>query len=195
MLTQFDLSASVDAYERAAHESIAKAKIVLLPSPMTLSFSTKELSEERIGQLSFSVPTGGKKEDQDAEFIYVFRLSSSNTISSAKILSAFNSARAFQESDAYKGKKNLCRPHPLSPESRALYVGRSYGPRERFKGHLRSSTSGTYAIHFAAWACSIDLPIDFDLYRFSGVGDRVIQVLEDGFWDHLKPMLGRRGEK
>jgi len=195
MLTQSDLTASIQAYERVAHESIAKAKGVLLPSPTTLPFSTKGLSEERIVELSRSVPTKGNKADQGAEFIYVFRLSSSNTISPSEILSAFNAARAFQESGDYEGKKNLCRPHPLSPTSRALYVGRSYGPRERFKGHLRSSTSGTYAIHFAAWASAIDLRVDFHLYRFSGVGDRVIQVLEDGLWDHLQPMLGRRGEK
>jgi hypothetical protein len=195
MLTQSDISASIAAYERTAHESISKAKTVVLPTPTGLSFSTRGLSEEKIKELALSLPTGGGKADQNAEYIYVFSLSPSNLITSTAILSAFNVARAFQESADYTGKKNLCRPHPLSPESKALYVGRSYAPRERFKGHLRSSTSGTYAIHFAAWASVIDLQVEFRLYRFAEVGDRVIQVLEDGLWDHLKPMLGRRGEK
>lgn len=151
MITQSDISASITAYERAVQESIAKARNVLLPAPMSLSFSTKALSETTIKKLSLLVPTGGGKTDPVTEFVYVFRLSSSNNIPPTEILSAFNAARKIQETVGYIGKKNLCRPHPLSLESKALYVGRSYKPRERFKGHLRSSTLGTYAIHFAAW--------------------------------------------
>lgn len=195
MLKQSDMSAAIDAYEHSANASIAKAKSVVLPMPIRLSFSTKGLSEAGIKKLSLSIPTGSRTEDDNAEFIYVFSQSPSNTVTPAAILSSFNKARELQESDSYTGQKNLCRAHPLSPESKALYVGRSYTPRERFKGHLRSSMSGTYAIHFAAWASNLDLQISFDLYRFSEVGDRVIQVLEDALWDHLRPILGRRGDK
>ena len=69
-------------------------------------------------------------------------------------------------------------------------------------GHFYSDAVGqfyiganTYAIHFQTWASAIDLKVDFYLYRFAGIGDRVVQVIEDGLWDHMKPMLGRRGEK
>lgn len=195
MLSQSDLIASIDAYEHAAHESIRKARTVVLPSPVIQSFSTLGLSKSRIDDIARSVVTGNRKEDHESEFIYLFRLSTSNLVPAGEVLTAFNAARATQESDGYQGKKNLCRPNAGAVITKTLYVGRSYSPRERLKQHLRPSTSGTYAIHFVTWAAKIDLKVDFCLYKFSGVGDRAIQVLEDGIWDHLRPLLGRRGEK
>jgi hypothetical protein len=62
-------------------------------------------------------------------------------------------------------------------------------------GHLRASTSKTYAIHFAAWAQNLDLQVDLFVYAFPGVPDRVLQVLEDVIWDTFVPLFGRRGEK
>jgi hypothetical protein len=62
-------------------------------------------------------------------------------------------------------------------------------------GHLRASTSKTYAIHFAAWARNLDLQVDLSVYAFPDIQDRVLQILEDVIWDTLTPLLGRRGEK
>lgn len=195
MLKQSDIEASIGAYERTAQLAIQQAKNVALPPPVRLCFTTLGLTEPRIHELARIITTGRRKEERGSEFIYVFRLSPLNSIPPEEVLKAFNAARAMQELGDYPGQKNLCRPHPLAAGSKALYVGRSYAPRERLKQHLRESASGTYALHFAAWASAIDLQVEFFLYQFSGVGDRVIQVLEDGLWDNLKPMLGRRGEK
>lgn len=195
MLHQSNLTVAIDAYERSFQEAISRAKCVTLPVPACLSFSTKELTESSILELAKTVPTGKRAEDRAAEFLYLFRISKDNRVRVSDALNAFSKAKSEQEEDGYPGKKNLCKINPHSDGCRVLYVGRSYGPRERLKDHLRASLLGTYAIHFQSWAAEIDLKVDFFLYRFSGIGDRVVQVIEDGLWDHLKPMLGRRGEK
>lgn len=179
MLTQSDLSLAIGDFARTANEAIVKARAVILPSPLVLSFSTSKLSQEDVGQLAKLIPTGGRKKDECAAYLYLFHVASISPIHPKRILEAFNAGRAVQAAPGYQGEKNLCRPNLHSESSRTLYVGRSHAPRQRFKQHLLSSTSGTYAIHFAAWAHSIELDIEFHLYRFAGLGDPVIQVIEN----------------
>jgi len=195
MLTQSILAESISLYERNSHTTLRAAREAILPEPISLSFCTSQVTENGIKELADTLPTGGKKEDELSEFIYVFRLSIKSRVKTEELLAAFIAARDLQCSTEYNGKKNLCRPNAILEISQALYVGRSYKPRERFKQHLRDSTSGTYAIHFATWATELDATVDFHLYRFSDLGDRVVQIIEDGLWDKLKPSLGKRGER
>lgn len=195
MLTQSDLLFAVDSFAQTAVQAIAEARSVVLPPPLIQRFSTSKLSKEDVEELARQIPTGLGKVDKDAGYIYFFLVAPSSQISHDSILEAFNAGRAAQEATTYEGKKNLCRPNPPSEASRALYVGRSYAPRQRFRQHLLSSPSGTYAIHFAAWANELDLQVEFHLFRFAGLSDPVVQVLEDGLWDYLRPLLGRRGNR
>lgn len=81
-------------------------------------------------------------------------------------------------------------------EGCTLYVGRSWTPGSRIGGHLKADLeSGTYAMHLAAWAEKLDLEVELVIYEFPGIAGRALQVLEDGFWDLLRPLFGRRGEK
>jgi len=189
------LAESINLYEVNSHTTIRTARGAVLSKPVSLSFCTSQITDDDIKQLAKTLPTGGKKEDEHAEFLYVFRLSMDNQVKTEDLLAAFASARDSQCSATHDGKKNLCRSNKVIENSHALYVGRSYKPRERFKQHLRDSTSGTYAIHFATWATELDAIVDFHLYRFSSLGDRVVQLIEDGLWDRLQPLLGKRGER
>lgn len=195
MLTQSTLTDSINLYESNAHMALRAARTAVLPEPTSLSFNTSQLTDKKIKELAVKLPTGQRKEDKFTEFLYVFFLSEQSQVNTGKLLDAFKTAREFQCSKLYDGKKNLCRPNAISQSSRTLYVGRSYKPRERFKQHLLDKTSGTYAIHFAMWATELDAVIDFHLYRFSELGDRVVQLIEDGLWDKLQPLLGKRGER
>lgn len=195
MLTQLTLEESVRLYQANVNKTLNAAKQVTLPNTLSLSFSTYQLNTVLIKKLAKILPTGGKSEDASSEFIYIFSLSEQNKIKAKELILPFDNFRQKQRLDSYNGKKNLCQINRNACESRTLYVGRSYKPRERFKQHLLDSKSGTYAIHFAMWANELDALVDFHLYQFRGIGDRVIQVIEDGLWDNLNPLLGKRGER
>jgi hypothetical protein len=182
---------------RTPHE-VFMEQLRLHNQPVALQTWIRQLSNlttAEIERLAAALPSGHRKEDKDAEYIYVFALAKPSVTLLEDMLSAFAGARDFQDTDEYGGKKNLCKPNTISGATRAIYVGRSYKPRDRLKQHLSESSSGTYAIHFATWASELEIDVEFSLYRFSGLGNRVIQVLEDGLWDNLQPLLGKRGEK
>jgi hypothetical protein len=195
MLTQQDIDNAINTFEQEMQSAIQAARNSVLRNTISLSFNTSQLTTSKIKELAGKLPTGQKKEDKDAEFIYVFSFAKNNKAELSKALSAFQSAREWQTSEEYKGKKNLCRPNPEHDSTTILYVGRSYKPRERLKQHLSASLSGTYGIHFATWASKLEVQVDFNIYRYSGIGNRAVQVIEDVLWDHLLPLLGRRGVK
>lgn len=192
MLSQSDLVTALLGYEVSMQAAILAARNVVLPAPLVRSFSTLGMARALALEIADQVPTGYRR---DAEFVYTFSLAATNQVQTADILSAINECRDMQASVEYDGKKNICQTNRVGEGVRALYVGRSKKPRERLKQHLMESSSGTYAIHFEAWASDLDIPIEFRLYAFPGLESRVVQVIEDSLWDYLSPHLGRRGEK
>ena len=93
MLKQSDLSIAIEDFARTTDEAILKAKRMVLPSSLALSFSTSKLSKEDVHELASSIPTGGKKEDKDADYIYIFRIAPSSQLPHETILEAFNAGR------------------------------------------------------------------------------------------------------
>lgn len=193
MLRHKDLEDSIIAYESGMKAAIDAAKEITLPRPTTLPFGTFNINEQSIVTLAKQVITGKRREDIGFEFLYIFMLAEDNTVTTKQILKTFSEARRSQDQSGYPGKKNLCQGNDDHLCTRTLYIGRSYSPRERLKQHLRESNGGTYAMHMAMWAGKIDLKLEFFLYRFKGQGDRTMQIIEDGLWDHLRPLLGKRG--
>jgi len=118
--------------------------------------------------------------------IYIFRVVGGNESNRNKIYENFTKLREKEDGRA------LCQYNKLS---NILYIGRSKNLRARFKQHLGDGPVGTYAMHMKHWIDGINLKIEFTYYRFSGSSDRALQALEDGLWDRLDPMFGKRGAK
>jgi hypothetical protein len=195
MLQQNDIEQAVDTYKIKILKALDLARKAVLPEPVILKFCTRTIDSNEIKKLSQKIPTGGRNEDKGSEFLYVYTISESCDVSYEEIEEAFKSGRDLQNQDNYPGHKNLCQPNKLSKGTKALYVGRSYKPRERFKQHVFESTSETFAIHFESWASNIHLHVNLYVYQFRELGDLTVQVIEDGLWDHLNPLLGKRGAK
>lgn len=194
MLQQADLRAAIDAYEKTMQSAIEASRSLTLPTPTTIVFCTSELDELVIATLLDDVPTTSQSERSNKKrgFLYVFRTTEQCTVARPDIINAMEQARKLQNSK----ERNLAAVNVDAPAGRVLYVGRSWGPSLRVSGHLRAEPGGrTYAIHFAAWAKALDLEVELAIYEFPGIASRTLQVLEDGLWDQLRPLFGRRGEK
>jgi len=195
LLEQRDIDQAVVAYRESAAKAAEAAARVVLPDPVFVDFCTSDITCAHAREKSQMIPTGKRRDDRDSEFIYLFSLSEANEVGSQELKNAFKKGRRIQARTNYSGKRNLCQLNDDSAQSRTIYVGRSYSPRERFKQHLVASSVGTYAIHFQSWSSEIPLQVEFFCYQLSGIGDSEAQVIEDGLWDHLYPLLGKRGAR
>jgi hypothetical protein len=195
MLQQTDIQQAVSAYRETVAQATAVASGATLSQPVFIRFCTRFITQDYVREMSQKIPTGQRREDEGSEFIYVFSIAEQSDAGSQDIATTFETGRQFQARENYPGKKNLCQLNGASAECRAIYVGRSSSPRERFKQHLLECAGGTYAIHFRSWSCELHLHVDFFCYQFRGLGDLAAQVLEDGLWDHLRPILGKRGAR
>lgn len=196
MLQDTDINAAIDAYESNMRDAISAARLLRLPSPRRAEFRTSSLTEESIPAILKSIPriTTSEKNSKARGFLYLFSVAEGCPVKRQEVVNAILQAKTIQKSGG--AKKNLCAVNESALDGRALYVGRSWEPVPRIRGHLQAApNSSTYAIHFAAWANQVDLDVELLLYEFSGISDRTLQVLEDGLWDSLRPLLGRRGEK
>jgi len=49
-------------------------------------------------------------------------------------------------------------------------------------------------MNIAFWCSGLNLDTDIVCLRYNPkIKNGIIQALEDGLWDHLKPLLGRQG--
>lgn len=190
------LLAAFDDNERQALFDIKQARDLVWPEPLHVTFSTSQLSEPALNRIETVLPRRSQREikAKSVGYLYVFAQCKDCVLERADILRAITHAKG---GGGTKDTmiKNLCALNLDAPEGRVLYVGRSWDPKARVLGHLRASTSGTYAVHFAAWAGHLDLKVDLFVYEFAGIQDRTLQVLEDVVWDFLLPLFGRRGRK
>lgn len=83
---------------------------------------------------------------------------------------------------------------------RVLYVGSSKGSNfsTRIKNHLGFGSTGVYSLHLIHWLSGI---IDSDIVirtftmdepNHEYININLLEIIEQGFWDELKPMFGKR---
>lgn len=187
---------AIASYKQTLNEAIAAAQTMTLQPIFELRFNTSMISKEWIATKLEGLRTGQAQADKRKCAIYTFTLV--ETVASDAIFS--NVSRVKEERNASDKKKNLCTINSEFSESTTLYVGRSFTPRSRIRDHLNSSEGGTYAMHLEQWAKPLELEVELQVYDVPQYRDtvgleRAMNVLETGLWDHLKPLLGRRGDK
>lgn len=166
-------------------------KSIGFPEANVLDIQTSQLSDEYISESVREVPAGYAKELKNTDFIYIFEVQSSDVSQNKEIFEAFCSSRNSQNSEEFKGKKDFCRP--IHSDSKYLYVGRSKHLRSRLKQHLNAGSEGIFAMHMLRWCSDINVDIKIYYYKFDNLKNLLVQALEDGLWNELSPMLGRRG--
>lgn len=187
---------AIDSYKRTLNEAIAAAQTMTLQPIFEFRFNTSMISKEWIATKLKALRTGHAKADKRKCAIYTFALV--ETVASDAIFRRVS--RVKEERNAGEKKKNLCTINSEFSGSTTLYVGRSFTPRSRTRGRLNSSEGGTYAMHLEQWAKPLGLEVELQVYDVPQYRDtvgleRATNVLETGLWDHLKLLLGRRGDK
>lgn len=188
MITSQILNKAIQTYKTNIDAAITTALTITLPTPVTFSINSYNLNPSQIAQLAGQIVTGQRQCDKGSEFIYMFQISPQNRIPTQRILDIFNVSKQTNE--------RLCQINESHAGTSTLYIGRTYTPRERLKKHLGvCNAKSPYAIHLSTWANGINLQLEFCLYQFGNSNTYSTQVIEDGLWDTLKPLLGKRGER
>ncbi|EGV9614983.1 hypothetical protein D9M92_25855, partial [Vibrio parahaemolyticus] len=161
------------------------------PKPVEFEFETPKLNKNYIKDLLRSVPAGYAKALADTDFIYIFEVRNSNDNIQAEMFDHLTCAR--QEQHVKDVKKDYCRINHAN--SKYLYVGRSKKLRSRLNQHLGAENGGLFAMHLSRWSTQTNVKIKVSYYQLDNEDNLLVQALEDGLWDELKPMFGRKGDK
>ena len=156
------------------------------PEIHTLTVNLRELSHERIEELLEDVPTGYAKKDKATDFVYIIQVSDQDAAKTAQLKALLEESR--------KAGNDYSRVHQRNEESQTLYVGRSKTFRARLRQHLGTGDQGVFSLHLQRWATSVDVDITIYFMAFLKADDLLVQAVEDGIWDFLKPAFGRQGE-
>lgn len=95
-----------------------------------------------------------------------------------------------------KDRVNLSRYNKTS--SKVLYVGSSTTDfKTRIKNHLGTEGTRVYSLHLCKWDNCLDYELKVSTFEVvsdnSEVVERfIIEILEQQFWDKLKPVFGKR---
>jgi hypothetical protein len=97
---------------------------------------------------------------------------------------------------AGKNRINLSRYNCTSSD--VLYVGSSTTDfKTRIKNHLGTAGTQVFSLHLCKWDNSLDYDLEISVYEVISTNtetiDRlIVEILEQQFWDKLKPVFGKR---
>ncbi|WP_426124388.1 hypothetical protein [Pseudomonas sp. PSPC2-3] len=192
ILDQKGLNQAIDAYETTTRKAVDAARKLVVPLPTCIRFSTGALNASTIEELSAKAPklAQGEGKQKKRGFLYIYQLQDECEVEPLLVTAALLEAKT---NDVIVGKLPAVN---LMHSGRVLYVGRSWNVQSRTREHLKADCSKkTYALRFAAWAEEFDLSVELLIWEFPGITDLTLQVVEDGLWDRLRPLFGRRGAK
>ena len=158
-----------------------------------LHFSVSELNTENRKDLQDKIKDFGSGIQHD--LIYTVSLDDSHTV---------NDIQAAIKSYKKQKKHALSKVNPVTSEwresGRVLYVGTSKAVNfaTRIKNHLGVGSKGVYSLHLIHWLPSVlqsgitirTYIIDGPQHQHSNIN--LLELIEQGFWDKLKPMFGKR---
>ncbi|NQW37520.1 MAG: hypothetical protein HQ471_10990 [Flavobacteriales bacterium] len=123
-------------------------------------------------------------------FIYKIELTDEKDV--VKIMDSF---KAFQQSNKILNngdKRYVSRFN--NTKSNMLYVGvKQHKLKIRIKQHFGYGPSKSWALHLSHWIPK-EIKLKISIYQIDSENAEYISFLEQGFWDSLKPMFGRRKE-
>ncbi|MCF6213836.1 MAG: hypothetical protein L3J45_07425 [Flavobacteriaceae bacterium] len=123
-------------------------------------------------------------------FIYKIKLADNKDIVKVK-----ESFKKFQQSNKILrniDKRNISKFNDT--ESDVLYVGiKSHKLKIRIKQHLGIGPSKSWALHLNHWIPR-GVRFKMTIYQIDSENTEFVNFLEQGFWDRLNPMFGRRKE-
>ena len=192
ILDQEGLYQAIDAYETTTRKAVDAARKLVIPRPACIRFSTGALNASSIKELSARAPklARGEGKKKARGFLYIYKLQDESEIDSHLIKLALLEAKS---NEAFVGKLPAVN---IGHSGRVLYVGRSWSVQSRTRQHLNADCSkNTYALRLSGWAEEFDLRVELLIWEFAGITDLTLQVIEDGLWDLLQPLFGRRGAK
>jgi GIY-YIG catalytic domain len=76
-------------------------------------------------------------------------------------------------------------------ESEYLYVGSSKNIKSRIRQHLGDGNLRTYSLHLKHWFPK-KINLALYIYEIDSQNHEVIEAIEQGIWDIIKPIFGKR---
>lgn len=188
MFSPTDFTVAVDgalSQLQIAQESLARASC---PEITNFSFNLIHLTSIMIDEMLAAIPTGYSNQKKGNDYIYIISIDSEKKSLMPQLIAGLAKARS-------AAAKDYSRVNAHHSDSGTLYVGRSKTLRARLKQHLGNGGHGVYSLHLERWATHHDATLTVSFMCFINQENLLVQSLEDGLWNSLKPAFGRKGER
>lgn len=170
---------------------LGKCKISEFKEP--LYFSAEEIKPENILELQNKVKafTSGIEEN----LIYTISLDDPHSVGGIQ-----SALIKYKKKKIHALSKVNSATREWLEEGSVLYVGSSKGSNfsTRIKNHLGAGSKGVYSLHLLHWIpAALNSGLTIQTYTVDGPKHiynniNLLELIEQGFWDDLKPMFGKR---
>ena len=187
MFSDTDFNSTIESAKAQLRATAEALSNLATPEIKFRSIKLTDLSNERIEELLKDIPTGYAKKDKETDFVYIIQASGPNGSKIFALKSTLEKSR--------KTANDYSRVNQDHDNTNTIYVGRSKTIRARLRQHLGAESQGIFSLHLQRWAKNIDMEITIYLMSFIKSDDLLVQTIEDGLWNALKPAFGRKGER